>query len=561
MDGILHKQGQSEQRQAVGNDACSRCLPGPTLASLLQVGQTSCPDHTALLCADQSFSFAELDRQSWQVFHFLRSQGLSRGDRVVVTAKKSWELVPIAVGIWRLGAIYVPLDAEYPVDRLRAVLTSIEPAFGFLTRSVMANHLSELSPIPHAALEAHVWSQEPQTGVCEGQANADDIAYIIHTSGSTGTPKGVAMSHRAIQAYFEGHNAHFNFGPGSVCLNNAPFHFDVSIQDVFLPLAFGAKVCLTPATPFPDLILDLMEKNRVTHLIIVASLLMMITENEETLLSRDFSELRVVMTGAELCKPSVLDFWRSLHPQMKVINGYGPTEVNSISLVYELAGHGRGRESAYPIGKPLKSVHAVLLDEQAVRIDQPGRDGELVLGGAQLMDGYWRNVEANKHAFINVDGQRYYRTGDICQLDANGDFVFVGRKDKEVKINGRRINIAEIEGRLIGTTGVKHAFASLLRHGDASHIVCSICMEAGINTDVLHAQVMTVLRRSFPAYMMPSFFGYFDHVAFGTTGKIKVSEQVSQLHAAIARDWQPVYRHSVDGFVVHRKQEALDHAE
>lgn len=551
----------NNQRQTIDGGARLRRLPGPTLASLLQVGLTSCPDHTALLSANQSFSFAELDGMSWQVFHFLRSQGISRGDRVVVSAKKCWELVPIAIGIWKAGAIYVPLDVEYPVDRLKAVLASVEPAFSFLSGGVLSQQALELPPIRHAVLEDHAWSQERRAGVPDGQATREDLAYIIHTSGSTGTPKGVAMSHQAIRAYFEGHNAHFDFGPGAVCLNNAPFHFDVSIQDVFLPLAFGATVCLTPATPFPDLILDLMERNRVTHLIIVASLLMMITEDPASLAIRDFSALRVVMTGAELCKPSVLAFWRGLHPQMKVINGYGPTEVNSISLVYELPECGSGRESAYPIGKPLQRVQALLLDEQSVPIESPGRDGELVLGGAQLMDGYWRNPEASNRAFITLAGQRYYRTGDICQLDESGDFVFVGRKDKEVKINGRRINIAEIEGRLIGAAGVKYAFASLLKHGDASHIVCAICMEADTNIDVLHAHAMAVLRRSFPTYMMPSFFGYFDNVAFGSTGKTKPGDHVSQLHAAIARDWQQVYRLSAGGFVAHGKQKQFDHVE
>lgn len=556
MDDILNKQGQM-----IDAGARHQHLPGPSLASILSVGLASSPDHVALVSANQSFSFAELDSVSWQVCHFLRSQGISHGDRVVVSAKKCWELVPIAIGIWKAGAIYVPLDVEYPADRLKAVLSSVEPAFSFLAGSVLARQASELPPMRYAVLEEHVWSHERQAGELHDRAGAEDTAYIIHTSGSTGTPKGVAMSHRAVRAYFEGHNAHFNFGPGAVCLNNAPFHFDVSVQDVFLPLAFGAKVCLTPAAPFPDLILDLMEEHRVTHLIIVASLLMMITGEPESLASRDFSTLRVVMTGAELCKPSVLDFWRGLHPDMKVINGYGPTEVNSISLVYELPARGSGRESAYPIGQPLQTVQALLLDEQSSPIERPGQDGELVLGGSQLMDGYWRNPEASNRAFITLAGQRYYRTGDICQLDENGDFVFVGRKDKEVKINGRRINIAEIEGRLIGTAGVKYAFSSLLRHGDSSHIVCAICMEPGTDIDLLHAQTMAVLLRSFPAYMVPSFFGYFDNVAFGSTGKTKPGDHVSQLHAAITRDWQRIYRLSESGFVAHGKQEALDHVE
>lgn len=517
------------------------------LDQLLDAGLALSPDSVALIEGDSVFTFRALDAEANRIAQFLVGLGVERGDRVLVSALKSSHVVAVAIAVWRLGAVYVPIDQEWPKGRFDGVLKSIEPRVALLSER-HAEFLDDSPVFAVAQLKQRPWSDCADAPVAAQACSPSDTAYIMHTSGSTGEPKGVVMSHGAVVAYFHGHNQLFRFSSGDVCLNNAPFHFDVSIQDVFLPLFFGATVCLTTGMPFPDYLIGLMARHRVTHLIVVASLLMSMSEDLEAIGDQDLSALKLVMTGAEVCDPSVLEFWSGFNGGLTVLNGYGPTEVNSISVIYVIAPNSTGRQTFFPIGKPLDTVAAYLVDSHGEVIDSANVPGELVLGGPQLMDGYWRRPVQTDNAFLMIEGERYYRTGDICHRDAQGDLVFVGRKDKEVKINGRRIHLGEIESVIAATPGVRYGFCCVMDMSGAPVITSIVCPEPGVDVSTVMPRVGVRIEQGLPHYMHPAYFGYSRDVTLGSTGKTRPAEMFKALHSAISASGSATYLMRGDDF-------------
>lgn len=523
-----------------------------TLGEIASYWASVQPEALAISDGRRSLTFSELDSEADSFSRALRAAGISRGDRVLVIAEKAWEIVVVAIGIWKAGAIYVPVDTEAPEGRLAWLRDSIEPA-AFAGPAARGEGLRALA----GERPVFLFEELPRgAGGAGGDADAPpvdgrDTAYILHTSGSTGTPKGVVMSHRAVLSYFEGHNEIFGFAPGKRCLNNAPFHFDVSIQDTFLPLSFGAAVFLTRGVPLGSVLRKQLERDRITHLIAVVTILAMMTGDGRALASMDLSALEVVMTGAETCDPRIINAWLDARPGLLVINGYGPTEVNSISLVHPIRRAEPSRSDFFPIGKPLATVSAYLLDDDGAPVRKPGVVGELVLGGPQLMDGYWRNADATAAAFVEVEGERCYRTGDLCMLDEEGDFHFRGRRDAEVKVAGRRIHLMEIE-------------AALLRHGDAPHAVVGVVDYGGRKAIVgvlLHeverpvaavADELEALReaveRDLPGYMVPRFLGICHEPVLLGSGKKDGRRLIARLGEAARAAGVPSYVWTGDGF-------------
>jgi D-alanine--poly(phosphoribitol) ligase subunit 1 len=501
----------------------------------------------------RSLSFAELDAEATSFSQALRAGGIVKGDRVLVIAEKCWEIVVVAIGIWKAGAIYVPVDTEAPEGRLEWLRDSIEPA-AFAGPAARAEGLRAL------ALGRPVFAFEDlprdagTAGGMEGEGpsvDGRDTAYILHTSGSTGTPKGVVMSHGAVLSYFEGHNTIFGFAPGKRCLNNAPFHFDVSIQDTFLPLTFGAAVFLTRGVPLGSVLRKQLERDRITHLIAVVTILAMMTGDGRALASMDLSALEVVMTGAETCDPRIINAWLDARPGLLVINGYGPTEVNSISLVHPIRRAEPSRSDFFPIGKPLPTVGAHLLDDEGAPIRRPGIVGELVLGGPQLMDGYWRNPDATAAAFVLVEGERCYRTGDLCVLDGEGDFHFRGRRDAEVKVAGRRIHLMEIEAALLRHVDAPHAVVGVVDYGGQKTIVGILLYEAERPRNLaagMLGELREAIGRDLPGYMVPRFLGICDEPVLLGSGKKDGRRLLARLGEAARAAGVPFYAWTGDGF-------------
>ncbi len=508
------------------------------------------PERTALSDGEATLTFAALEHGARRLARQLVDGGIMPGGHVLVLSEKHI-VVPVAAGgIWKAGAVYVPVDAENPPPRLASIIGQLGPQAIIGSAAVLVRLAAAgLAPgIPAISFEAVMAGANgdpaPDLGVAaaEGDAAPEDAAYVIFTSGSTGAPKGVVISHRSLLDYFYNHNQVLRFGPDSRVFSLAPFHFDVSIEDTILPLSLGAFVYQFRGMALGPRMRRALQRERITHLIAVSSLLALITGDGAEIRPGQFPGLEMVMTGAETCDPRLIDIWVTGLPHARVINAYGPTEATIVCLTHIIAAPEPGRTTAYPIGLPLQGVTARILDEDGRPIETPGIVGELVIGGTQVMTGYLGRPGDTEAACPVIAGQRSYRTGDFCSWDAQGRVAFAGRRDDTRKIGGRRIDLGEVRQAAQSLDGVLRAAVGLVAINGRDAI--GLVVVSGPDPDL--PAIRRALVRDLLPYMVPAVIGAASEGWLASSGKTDERSLIRQLADTIAD------RGAVDGLLLRR---------
>ncbi|MCM2442307.1 amino acid adenylation domain-containing protein [Agrobacterium vitis] len=480
------------------------------LGDLFRAGLALDAGKRAIADRKVSYSFEDLENLANGYASYLARQcNVRPQDRVLVICRKVCQVPALAVALWKLGAVYMPVDAELPAARLSAIIKTAAPKVIVTFDQVdnLGAFVVNLSELP----ESGDWDH-----IAPYRHRGDEIAYVIHTSGSTGIPKGVQITVGNLRTYFCAHNEMLRFTSDSRVISFTPFHFDVSIEDTLMPLSLGAFVYQYNGPPIGELMRRTLGQERITHLIAVSTVLTVISDRPELITSESFPELEMVMTGAEVCAPSVINLWASRLPRARVYNVYGPTEVTIVCLGYLIASPEEGRTTPYPIGEPLRGVEVILLDENGGEITTPDETGELCLGGEQVMAGYLASPEETAQKLFERGGVRYYRSGDRCKCDADGNYHFVGRVDAEIKLNGRRINLAEIEAECLAVTTVARAAVGLIKTPGGRQVIGAVLV-ADEPTAV--EEVRQRLATQLPTYMIPYLWGVASEIRLGRSGK------------------------------------------
>jgi amino acid adenylation domain-containing protein/thioester reductase-like protein/non-ribosomal peptide synthase protein (TIGR01720 family) len=409
-----------------------------------QVAQT--PDMVALVCGDRSMTYAELDEQASRLANHLITHGAGP-DRVVgVCLDRSAELVVALVGILRAGAAFVPLEPGWPVARIEQVCRSADTvalvtsvAIGVEAAGVAKVYIDNLPELPRWEPGGNVGTLAP--------TEPESIAYVIFTSGSTGMPKGVMIRHCAIAARLLWQQELLGFGAGDAVLFKAPLGFDISINEVFLPLVSGARLVMAEPGGERDAeyLLELIERERVTFVYLVSSMLDMLLELPDVAVRAQV--LRHVWCGGEALSPGLFDRFRaSLDAVM--YHGYGPAEA-TIGVTHQCYRPGQSRDGV-TIGKPNPNTRVYLLDENLLPVPA-GVIGELYVGGLPLGRGYVNDPVQTAFRFVADPfsaGERLYRTGDLARWRPDGLLEFCNRADNQIKIRGMRVETGEIEAVL-----------------------------------------------------------------------------------------------------------------
>ncbi|WP_161359774.1 non-ribosomal peptide synthetase, partial [Streptomyces sp. SID3343] len=470
------------------------------------------PGRTAVFDAGGHISFAELDAAAdrWAA---AVADRVSPGGWVAVCGRRGSALVAAALGCLRAGRVYVPLDPSHPAERIALTLADARPELVLVDDHAPAA-VADAAPALDLGAELAATTTRPV------RVFAADPAYVIYTSGSTGTPKGVVATHGGLATLVR---ALCSEGPslaeGDVVLSVASIAFDMSITDVFVPLAAGASVVL-PAddrTRDPDVLLDLIDRHRVTTVLATPSLWRMLVLAGLGTSGRQ--RVRAFGGGEKLTERlarELLERTASLH------NGYGPTETTVYSTFAPISDPAR-----LPLGAPIAGTRLYVLDEDGDLLP-PGPRGELYVGGLQVSTGYHRRPALTAARFVpdpfaGVLGARMYRTGDVVRLSADGDLHFLGRTDDQVKIRGHRVEPGEIVAVLERLPSVRQA--AVLVHEDT--LAACVVAEPG------HApkadEVRAHARRFLPEAMVPSRVAFLP--ALPVTGNGKVD------HAALLA-WQ-----------------------
>ncbi|MGH9347568.1 MAG: amino acid adenylation domain-containing protein [Vicinamibacterales bacterium] len=414
---------------------------------------------------DGAWTYGELDGWSNSVARELQSLGVNQGDRVALWTEKACRVVAAMQGVLRLGAAYVPLAALTPPARAQAILSDCGIRCVVTDTIRLASLGDDRRTL--AALLVDDWravGERSQQPFAPPAIAEDDLAYVLYTSGSTGQPKGVCVSHHSAMAFVEWAAGAGGVHAGSRLANHAAFNFDLSVFDLYAAFHAGACVTIVPetlsvtSTPLTDFI----ARERITVWYSVPSALVLMMDHGGLLNRRDLA-LQTVIFAGEVFPVRHLRRLRDAWPGVRLLNFYGPTETN-VCASYEVGAIDPARTAPVPIGRASCGNRIWLGDSDG----RPIRDaeGQLFVEGPTVMSGYWGR---------ELHGRRPYATGDICRIDADGNFVYVGRLDHQVKIRGHRVELGEIETVLAVCPGLLDVAVVVLGEGvDAKLVACYV---------------------------------------------------------------------------------------
>ncbi len=414
------------------------------LGDLVQRQAQLTPEALAVKDSNASLTYRDLDYEAQSIARKLEANGIRRGDRVGLWLEKTVHTVAAMQGILRLGAAYVPLDPLSPAARIGDIVSDCRMKAVITTQY----RREKLAPDPAQTLnwfvlengtlmeDRAVLAVHPEAILSEHDPMLDsELAYILYTSGSTGKPKGVCISHRNALAFIEWVVAVLQPDSHDRFANHAPFHFDISVLDLYVAFSVGAMVfLLSDAIAYMParLVTSIVQEQLTVWYSVPSALVLMMEEGGMTDLLA--LPLRAILFAGE---PFPLKHFQKLYrcwPQVRYLNLYGPTETN-VCTYYEVPSLPLDEEQTLPIGKAC-SGDRVWVQKEDGSISEPGEIGELIVAGPTVMLGYWGKA---------IQGTKPYATGDLVRQRTDGNYIYLGRRDHMVKVRGYRIELAEIE--------------------------------------------------------------------------------------------------------------------
>ena len=477
------------------------------------------PQRTALVFKDTTLSFAELNRRANQIAHYLIDKGVKPETPVGLCLERSAEMIIGLLAILKAGGVYVPMDPNYPQERIRFITRDTGMKIA-LTLSRNQSALTD-SGIETLALDA---SPSPFADLSEENPNvvltSDNAAYIIYTSGSTGRPKGVVVTHRSVMNLAANlkHLIYDPLGKESVRISlNAPIVFDASMQRIVMML-HGHELHIIPEEIRGDgaAMVRFFRQNKIESADGVPSQLKLMLE--AGLLDKGQAKPKVFTTGGEALDA---DLWQKLYRQNEItfFNMYGPTECTVDASITKVQTAG----SRPTIGRALANTRFYVLDEHLQPVPL-GAPGELCVGGAGLARGYLNRPDLTALAFVpdpfaEEAGARMYRTGDLVRWRPDGMLEFLGRIDHQVKLRGFRIELGEIENALRLHPQIKDAVV-LLRQDDPNNpFLAAYCIHQGEQTPERN-EIRAFLKQHLPDYMVPAAYVFMESFPVTASGKI-----------------------------------------
>ncbi|WP_194912063.1 non-ribosomal peptide synthetase [Catenulispora rubra] len=498
---------------------------------LRQCGQR--PDAPAVVTDGRTLTYAELEARSRAVALWLRERGAGSGDLVPVVMAKGWEQVVAVLGVLRAGAAYCPIEAGTPARRIAELLQDCQARF------VLAqSHSTPGEPLGADVDRLDVDTTPPASQAApEIEGDAADLAYVIFTSGSTGRPKGVAIEHRAALNTVVDINERVGLAPRDRVFAISSLSFDLSVWDVFGPLAAGAAVIIPQASPRPDPLgwAEAAARHGATVWNSVPALAEMLVEVAEQRPDVGVAPLRGFLLSGDWISPALPNRLRRLRPGSRILAMGGATEASIWSNLHEVTEVDPAWRSI-PYGRPLRNQTMTVLDER-LELRQPWAAGEIYIGGHGVARGYWRDPERTEERFIRHPrtGSRLYRTGDLGRYRPDGTIEFLGRVDRQVKIQGFRIELGEVEAALRAHPAVRECAVCVDgTHSGQRRLVAFAVPEDALWVD--DEQLGTHLRALLPHYMVPGLTHVVDRLPLSANGKVDVARALAMVPAPAAAE-------------------------
>ncbi|OOM76971.1 gramicidin S synthase 2 [Clostridium puniceum] len=481
----------------------------PSNASVIDVFKevvNNHPNSIALINRTEKISYKKLDKQSDYVMNMLLKKGIEKEDKVSIFMDKSSKIISVIIGILKAGAVYVPIDIKSPKQRIEYIIEDSESKFIILEKK------HEMLEITCEKLLINDEFDE-KTYCSSVEIKANNAAYIMYTSGSTGEPKGVLVEHRNIVSLVV-NNKFFKVNSDDVISLTGSIAFDAATFEIWGALLNGLSLCVLTE----DVLLDYNEfkkaviDNQVTTMWLTSAYFNQIVEEKIDI----FSNLKFLIIGGDVLNPAKVNMVRAKYGNLKISNGYGPTENTTFSTIFEID---KGYMKNIPIGKPISNSSAYILDCYGNPCPI-GIYGELFVGGDGVAREYVNKPSLSSEKFIispfKLD-ERLYRTGDFCRWLDDGNIEFLKRKDDQVKIRGFRIELGEVQYQLMQLDYVNDAVLLVEKDeiGD-NYVATYLQLQNKVSLDT----IVTDLADKLPSYMIPKEFYEMNYCPLNVNGKI-----------------------------------------
>lgn len=451
------------------------------------------PDAVAIEHGERKYTYARADAMANRLAHYLAERGVGPEEKVAILLPRCAEVYLAMLGVLKAGGAYIPLDPEIPAERVNFIMED-SGAKVLITANEIVNRIApQLKPHPLFNIDTEMASLTayPDTKPVVGNRTPSDLCYIIYTSGTTGQPKGVLLEHRNVVNYIRGAQEIYPIDASYRALQGFSVSFDASVEEIWVPFSVGATVVVGTFDIMRsgDQFANLLNRLDITFLSCAPTLLSMVRE--------DIPGLKILIFGGEVCPADLAHRW--CKPGRMVYNTYGPTEATVIATYAVL-----NTNDPVTIGKALPGCEIRIVNEQNEPVAEGG-EGELWIGGESIARGYLHRDDLTAQKFLKTDrfngtAERYYRSGDIAKYAPNGDIVYIGRIDAQVKVRGFRVELAEIEGLLLQCEGIQAAAVAL--DAASQQLAAYVVMNHSAEPD--REAIATTLRAKLPYYMIPS---------------------------------------------------------
>lgn len=517
------------------------------LRQILEVTTKKFAKNTAIICDNRSISYQELEYLTNQLINYLLSKGINKNSTIGILIERSIYCYIAILAIVKLGATYVPIETDFPDERINLILSDLDFDLTITTSKQITR--------PNLVLKNSVIIDKEQTNIASESIkkplityNEEDLnttCYIIYTSGSTGKPKGVAVSYKSITHFVNTAKTYYEMQPHDKIYQGFSLAFDASLEEMWMAFSSGATLVVATNKELRSGLglYEFLDKHNVSVLSTVPTLLNNIEKN--------IPSLRLLILGGEVCNAALIKQWE--RPNLKIINTYGPTETTVIATYHECSS-----KNQITLGKPISGYEAIILDRNQ-KIVNNGQAGELCIGGIGVAQGYINHPQLTSTKFIKDPRggeNRFYRTGDLAKILENGEIEFHGRIDDQVKLRGFRIELNEIESVIGEYPGVKQSVVAM-SNSESPYLIAFMELKNSLNFDL--KALKKFIAKRLPEYMVPSFFEIVISFPTLSSGKIDRSKLLSvtkitqekkyiapktKLEKSIALTWQKIFKQS-----------------
>lgn len=488
------------------------------LLEYLETTALRIPNAPALIDEKEQFTFGALQDAAMNIGTAIcRLVGVHNRPIAVLTDRTAKSIVAF-MGVLYSGNYYTPVDCKMPAERMNNLMTQLSPVALLFAESERAVAETYRDQCPLICIDEAMQTAADAALLSAVRRKVLDVdpAYIIFTSGSTGAPKGIVVSHRSVIDFTEWYVTTCGITGADKLGNQAPFYFDLSVKDLYSSMKTGAPIHVLPKKffLFPILLMRYLEENGITVLSWATSAFHLVA-NSGVLAKVAPQSLRRVIVGGEALQAKQLNLWRTALPECQFINLYGPTEV-TVDCCYHIIQKDYADTDIVPIGKACENMEVFLLDADGNAVPD-GQTGEICVRGSGLAQGYFGDWDKSNAAFTQDPRNpwyhdRIYHTGDMATVNQDGDFVFLARKDNQIKHAGYRIELGEIETALNSLSDIQAAICLFDAAKDRIH-----CVYQG---DLESADIVKGARTLLPKYMLPNVYTKVEQMPYNANGKI-----------------------------------------